>query len=242
MTDIDQQRRDHVNAARVLREAAKAVHAAAESQADPAIKAALLDDEDRLNKQAKDQAEPRPGLLGLVRAHQLLATYAAALTLLVLGYVVGFGVHKAWFAGKEPFEIAGSLSVFAVLFVLALAIERMIQPFAPKLGPDSSEAKQTLTKAEQLPDETAGKAVAIAHAKRDVDDARERTAIVTWGAASALGFILSAALNVTMMGTVLARGQQPRYWVDLLVTGFVIGAGTKPLNDLVTRLQDKGDG
>ncbi len=174
-----------------------------------------------------------------MKSHRTLATYAAAAAILVGGYFAGFGIHKAWFDGKPAFEIASGISVFAVLFVLALAIERIIQPFTPILGPNSAETKKRLEAAKAAPDDKASKQADIASATADLNSDRDMTAIVTWGAASALGFILSSALNVTMLGSVLASGQQPWHWVDLLITGLVIGAGTKPLNDLVTRLQDK---
>ena len=41
-------------------------------------------------------------------------------------------------------------------------------------------------------------------------------------------------LNITLMQAVRANGSgQPPFWADLLVTGLVGGAGTKPVHDLV---------
>jgi hypothetical protein len=40
------------------------------------------------------------------------------------------------------------------------------------------------------------------------------------------------------MQTVRANGSgSPPFWADLLVTGFVVGAGTKPLHDLVSHIE-----
>jgi hypothetical protein len=40
------------------------------------------------------------------------------------------------------------------------------------------------------------------------------------------------------MQAVRANGSgQPPFWVDLLVTGLVVGAGTKPLHDLVSSME-----
>ena len=41
-----------------------------------------------------------------------------------------------------------------------------------------------------------------------------------------------------LLTAVIATGSaQPPAWADLLVTGLVVGAGTKPLHDLVSRLE-----
>jgi len=40
------------------------------------------------------------------------------------------------------------------------------------------------------------------------------------------------------MQAVRANGSgQPPFWADLLVTGLVVGAGTKPLHDLVANIE-----
>jgi hypothetical protein len=47
-------------------------------------------------------------------------------------------------------------------------------------------------------------------------------------------------LNITLMQAVRANGSgQPPFWADLLVTGLVVGAGTKPLHDLVANIERK---
>lgn len=161
--------------------------------------------------------------------------YLAAAVFLVAFYGVAIGIHQIWFQHKGPYVLASGVSVYALLFVLALAIERVIQPFSARLGPDTEAAK-----AERA---AAATDQARADAQAKVDDSRNKTAIVTWGLASGLGFVFSSVLNVTVLGTILAAGPtKPWYPVDLLITGLVIGAGTKPLNDLVTRLQNKDSG
>jgi hypothetical protein len=60
--------------------------------------------------------------------------------------------------------------------------------------------------------------------------------------ATGLSFLLCAKLNITLMEAVAANGSgQPPFWADLLVTGLVVGAGTKPLHDLVTNIERKQD-
>jgi len=167
-------------------------------------------------------------------------TVAAAVSFLAVGYAAGLVVHLVWFNDKQPFRVAGNISTFAMLFVLALAIERIIQPLSPGLGLDSTELKEDLRKLQAGEPPGADKPTTVQQAQAAVDDARSKTALVTWGLASGLGFLLTAALNVTLLTSILEAGSnRPWYFLDLLVTGFVIGAGTKPLNDLVTRLEKK---
>jgi hypothetical protein len=45
-------------------------------------------------------------------------------------------------------------------------------------------------------------------------------------------------VRITLMQAVRADGSgQPPFWADLLVTGLVVGAGTKPLHDLVSNIE-----
>lgn len=169
---------------------------------------------------------------------------AAALTM-----VAGFGaliggflialllIHGLWIKGDEP-TVAAGYNTFALLFVMALALERLIQPFTPVLGPDTSVAKANLASVQA---KTPGQPTQeVATAQQQVADARSKTAVVTWGVATGLASILAACLNVTLLHAVTsASGTHPPYWIDLLVTGLVVGAGTKPLNDLWSRLQNK---
>lgn len=163
-------------------------------------------------------------------------TVVAALAALICGFLFALLViHGLWITGDQP-VIAAGFNTFALLFVMALAIERLIQPFAPGLGPDTSVAKAKLlkVKASAAPPEE------VATAQDEVNDARSKTALVTWGVATGLAAIMSACLNVTLLHALTSQsGTHSPYWIDLLVTGLVVGAGTKPLNDLWSRLQNK---
>lgn len=178
------------------------------------------------------QAEPRS-----VRKAAML-TMVAAFGALIGGFLIALLlIHGLWIRGDEP-SVASGYNTFALLFVMALALERLIQPFTPVLGPDTTVAKANLVDAQA---KTAGEPTpAVATAQLRVTDARSKTALVTWGVATGLASMMAACLNVTLMHAVTSSsGTHPPYWIDLLVTGLVVGAGTKPLNDLWSRLQNK---
>jgi hypothetical protein len=167
--------------------------------------------------------------------HRAVLTVVAALGALLAGFLFALlAVHGLWVRGDQPTVTAG-FNAFALMFVMALAIERLIQPIVPILGPDTSVAKAKLlvAKARDVPHE-------VASAQGEVTDSRSKTALVTWGVATGLACLLSASLNVTLLHAMTTPvGAHSPYWVDLLVTGLVVGAGTKPLNDLWSRLQNK---
>ncbi len=154
-----------------------------------------------------------------------------------ISIVTSFGVAAMAYASvlalhgstQSTYRISSEWSAFAGLFILALAVERALEPFSKYLGPDTDALKQQGEEAL-------------------LQRGRELTAIVVWGAATALSFGLSGALDITLLQAISAdqSGQpafsgQPPFWADLLVTGLVVGAGTKPLHDLVTNLQKSKD-
>ena len=138
------------------------------------------------------------------------------LGLAATAYLAAWSLHGN---SSSTYRIDNQWGALAGLFILALAIERALEPFSQKLGPDTTEAKD---KGDQ----------------RAIEVKRRLTAVVTWGAATGLAFLLCTKLNITLMQAVRADGSgQPPFWADLLVTGLVVGAGTKPLHDLVSNIE-----
>ena len=154
------------------------------------------------------------------------------------GYtVLGVGLAAAAFLiawrlhgnRSSTYRIDNQWSALTGLFILALAIERALEPFSRKLGPDTTNAKDR----RDGPDRKLSSAIEMR---------RRLTAVVTWGVATGLSFLLCAKLNITLMEAVAANGSAPPpFWADLLVTGLVVGAGTKPLHDLLTNIERQQD-
>ena len=159
--------------------------------------------------------------------------------------VLGLGIAVASFftawrlhgSTASTYRIDSQWSAFTGLFILALAIERALEPFSRKLGPDTAKRKHARDRALASPPAhgTAGHA---ARCQSAVDRSRRLTAVVTWGVATGVAFLLCAQLNITLLQAVRANGSgQPPFWADLLVTGLAVGAGTKPLHDLVSSIE-----
>ena len=167
------------------------------------------------------------------------ATLVAMLGLLVALY--GIALILSWKPlhlnqHPEP-KLAAGLNAFALLFILALAIERVIQPISGFLGPDSAVSKAQL----DVMDESGTAPLKKKEQKEaTVSDDRSKTALVTWAAATGLACLAAVGLHVTLLHAVLdPSSARPPYWLDLAITGLAVGAGTKPLNDLWTTLQGK---
>ena len=160
-------------------------------------------------------------------------------TVLGVGLAVGaffaaWGLHGS---ASSTYRIDNQWSALTGLFILALAIERALEPFSRKLGPDTSKRKVKRDKALADP-RPAGQKDRAPEFQDAIEISRRLTAVVTWGVATGLGFLLCAVLNITLMQAVRANGSgQPPFWADLLVTGLVVGAGTKPLHDLVANIE-----
>jgi hypothetical protein len=160
-------------------------------------------------------------------------------TVLGLGLAVGaffaaWGLHGS---ASSTYRIDNQWSALTGLFILALAIERALEPFSRKLGPDPTKLKA------QRDEALAGRPAAghkdrVPEFQDAIEIKRRLTAVVTWGVATGFGFLLCAVLNITLLQAVRANGSgQPAFWADLLVTGLVVGAGTKPLHDLVSNIE-----
>ena len=140
-------------------------------------------------------------------------------------------------SASSTYRVDNQWSALTGLFILALAIERALEPFSRKLGPDTTKRKAKRDEALADP-RAAGQKDRAPEFQTAIEISRRLTAVVTWGVATGLGFLLCAVLNITLLQAVRAAGSgQPPFWADLLVTGLVVGAGTKPLHDLVTNIE-----
>lgn len=154
-----------------------------------------------------------------------------------------------------------------MFFVAASAIERLIEPFTLFYGQGTKadlEAKAAKAKAAveaayvaqaaYLSADDAGKAAAKTKfdaaktaAQTALDDAAKakggankitgNRAVVVWAAASAIGILGASMLQLYLLKQVgIASPPRP---MELLATGLIIGAGTKPMHDLVKLIEKR---
>jgi hypothetical protein len=165
-----------------------------------------------------------------------------AAVLIVVGLLLGWGLYE--FVSTKPSQLAVGVSVFAVLYVLAQAIERFIEPFSPLLGGvlSGGVSKGTLVKKRdtKLADAKNGVGVApkkaCADAQAELDLFRANASTLAFGIAAFLALIGSGYFGFLILNLIGLSGVAA--WVDLLVTGLAVGGGTKPLHDLITNLKE----
>lgn len=160
------------------------------------------------------------------------------------GYAIGLPLLGSTPAqGKTDLLVVSSnWSAFGALFVLALAVERLLEPFSEWLGPSTTDAAVKRDKevaAAEGNEAAAGSTKKAAESQDRLTRARRETAIVTWAVATALAYIACGGLKVLLLSAIVDTklGGVPGRSMDLLVTGLVVGAGTKPLHDLVSNIQ-----
>jgi len=152
-----------------------------------------------------------------------------------VGLLIGYGLWR-WLK-PHGFQPAPGISVFALLYIFAQAIERMLEPFSSYVGAakvngqkvSKTAALNALATGDPTPEKKAA-----------VDQARRARGVVLWGFASALGMIGSGACGVFLLRTAGVTGARPIF--DILVTGLAIGSGTKPLHDLISNVQKSKEG
>lgn len=155
-------------------------------------------------------------------------------------------------AGFTP---GSGISVFAPLYILTQAIERFLEPLSSFVTAKAPSAGEKATKESLARNASVNKAdaiynvnLAIAHGhahlaaewQAAVDQIRKNTAILAWMVASALALLACGTFGLYMMRMVGFNGV-PK-WADVIITGLAVGAGTKPLHDLIANLQTAKDG
>jgi hypothetical protein len=138
--------------------------------------------------------------------------------LLILAIAIAVGLNALELTGRpfKPPEGDVSFSIFAGLFAGAQIIERAMEFVVPFLPVD-------------IP--TTGKpAEQVAQVKAD-------RAKVALGVTSVLGVLVSCGFGLLLLETIgIQAGSNT---LDMLVTGLLIGAGTKPLHDFISTLQNQ---
>jgi hypothetical protein len=217
---------------------------------------------------------------------------AYAFAILAVGTV---GAYYLWKWRKPAdFMPSSNYATYAGLFIMALAIERILEPFSGLFIPGmkrkkaasrataararraqtaatgsgthaavvvpvgqarkAAAAQQAVTAQKTAAAQkvaTAQKAAAVAQTDHHLTQAGR--AVLMWATASVLAMLVCAFLGIFLLRSVEtptpspakagttssapSTAKDPNRMLDLLVTGLVVGAGTKPLHDLVSQIQ-----
>lgn len=145
--------------------------------------------------------------------------FVGGVGLVMVGVVVSTAVANQW--NIQPYQLKDGISLFALLFIMAQALERLMEPFTE------------FVPHQEKPDEEAIKADPAL--KNQVKEMERQRAVFIWGVTSLLAMLASAYLGVFLLRTIGATAVP--LWVDIAITGLAVGAGTKPLHDLIQRIE-----
>jgi hypothetical protein len=185
------------------------------------------------------QATPRASGVG----YQLVALAAV----IAAGVVVGMATEDSKYSAAAV--AATGVSVFAGIYAAAQGIERLLEPISSWLLSDSNDSTsyEDAVKAADskvsdwftAPADEAKKTAAesamgtMAKAKQQLDKRRKEREAVFWAVASIAGMLASGFFHLYLLK--LIGVETSRAW-DVFATGVIVGAGTKPLHDLIERV------
>jgi hypothetical protein len=181
-------------------------------------------------------ADPAAAAVPTLPAHPLAVI--AGLGLAVWGGLAAMGVNNM--VAPPVFRVDNQMSAFGALFAAAAAVERVLEPITRWMPGRKSQQKYEQSLAD-MANGVPGAMHAAATSKAQVERDRSSRGVIMWGLATAVATIISSAGGFYLLHVLSADPNWdavPR-WVDALITGLVVGSGTKPLHDLVTRAQKK---
>lgn len=141
------------------------------------------------------------------------------------------------------------LSIFAAIYAAAQAIERLLEPlaswsplkdkaedaYAAKVGAADRAVADWAADMSDPNKEAAQTAMrGMAKAKAELDGKTRDRGAIYWALASVVGMVAAAVFHLYLLKLV---GIRTVHDLDVFATGLVVGAGTKPLHDLITNLQ-----
>jgi hypothetical protein len=164
-----------------------------------------------------------------------------AFALVIGGGFAAWGIYE-W-QKPSPFLPAAGISVFAPMYVIAQAIERLLEPFTSMLGGKPAEGDEEAKKKDEAKAKVeerlaANDLVSAVKWQAVVDRIKRNTTVIAWGVASCLAMLVSGWFGFRLLqGT----GLDAPAGFDVVITGLAIGSGTKPLHDLISNLQKSKD-
>jgi hypothetical protein len=192
---------------------------------------------------AKDKEHPSPWFV------------LAAYVLLAAGVGLGYLLATAWLKPVTTYAVVDGIGLFAIYYVAAQALERLMEPLAgleiPNFGGSRRLAEnrrdEKIVKTQKLIESPDPKALKAAQAEADdaagdqakATQIKGNTQVVVWAAASFLAMLLSGAMGLYLLEVIGVKGA-PLY-LNILVTGLAVGAGTEPLHKLIKLLEKKSE-
>lgn len=178
----------------------------------------------------------------------VVVSYVLLVAGVLLGTLIASMVTGVSFA--PPQGTLTSIGLLALFFVMAQAIERLMEPVAEINFKVFGSAKiekqhkrdQNIKAAEKETDQQKRQQSAdeAANNAAEANGIAANTKVVIWALASFVAMLVTGATKVYFLKVIGFNGV-PDY-LNILINGLVIGGGTKPLHDLITLIENKNTG
>ncbi len=168
---------------------------------------------------------------------------------ILVGVGLWLGNMLAAKASAVSFAPIDGISLLALFFIMAQALERLVEPLAelsiPGFGSSSNkaaanrdkkiqEAMATHDRAKKQKDANIG-----ANEQAAFNKIKANTKVSIWAVATFVAMLISGATRLFFLDAVGAKGVSDL--LNVLVTGLVVGSGTKPLHELIKLIEKKNE-
>jgi predicted ribosome-associated RNA-binding protein Tma20 len=166
--------------------------------------------------------------------------------------VIVVAAVAVWLASKNDLTIGISegFAPFAVIYIVAQAVERIVQPLTYLAGKpaEKAKAKQALTEAKTelalKAAEPAATATTVNTQQKKLEVIQADRAILFWAIATCLALLVCGLLDLGLIQSIAhvtdGADEVPDWFdrADVVLTGIAVGSGTKPLHDLIALVQN----
>ena len=165
-----------------------------------------------------------------VNAWLIIGAYALVGLSCLLGYMMA-----AHWIKPTPLRLVSieGLTLFAIFYIFAAAVERLVEPLKNLIF--DGRKKKAINKRDH--GKAAGNIQQAANGQAEINQTRADSGIVTWAFATSFSILGTSATGLFFLHAIGIEGVS--LWLDILITGLAIGAGTKPLHDLIGYIENK---
>ncbi len=177
-----------------------------------------------------------------------------SLVLMAAGIALGSGIEAL--VKPAPFIPRPGISLFAVFYIVAQALERLAEIIklilpgigAAKVGQDKKTKSQAVAERNKTLAEIINKAQpavradletamkGLAEKQKTVNTVRANRTVLLWAINSAVASLAAGYFGLFLL-QVVGMSRVPDF-VDIAVTSLVLGGGTKPLHDLISNIEN----
>ncbi len=155
-----------------------------------------------------------------------------SLAVVIAGWLIALLIQQ-W-VDEPVLKVQEGFSTFAAFYIVAQALERFLEPIALYVhGDELVELKA------KLKEEAGSTGQPDTATRKTFAELRSNRQIGFFALATLLATLTSGLLGLYMLQGVF-EVENPPSWLnsfDVLFSGLVIGAGTKPLHDLIKRIE-----